>query len=291
MDPPHQKAPLHQSHIHTAKNLTSWKRFPDPSISPAHYTKCLVIGSPHIVTTTGAEEGDWTRGFSGVVRLEVDDQSVYIDESEVSLLPFHGLSPVVKSLHLCFAVLPSSRIFNLVLSFPLLEDLVMVVRQGSIDDGDEFKAPPTIVHHSGPPMLTGPLQLYLKGGIEPVARRLLSLPGGIHFRMLTLMWFHERDPSLTMALVEKCSCTIETLDIVSNFRTSIRYRCTHNDRLCFTGGPAAIDLLKAKSLKGAVFRTLPTNIEWVTTALRTITSEHQELRRIPIRELHPHLHW
>jgi len=264
--------------LETERNLTLWKRtFPDPSISPAHYTKRLVIGSPNIVTTTGAEEGDWIRGFSSVVRLEIDGQKA--DRSKVSLLPFHGLSPIIKSLRVHFVVIPSSRAFDLILSFPLLEDLDVDVRAGSIDNDDESNAPPTIVHPSGP-MLTGSLQLRLRGGMEPIARRLLSLPGGIHFRELTLTWYHERDSSSTMALVDKCSRTIEVLCITCFLRMSIRYRCPHNDRLCFPGAPvAAIDLSKATRLKGAVFRAMLMDLGWITTALRTITPKHQKLRK------------
>ena len=255
--------------------------FPDPSISPARYTKRLLIGPLHIVTTTDAEEVDWIRGFYRVVRLEMVDQSAYANESEVSLLPLHGISPVVKSLRVHFVVIPTSQAFDLILSFPLLEDLAVVVHQGSIDDGDEPNVLPTITHPSGP-VFTGSLQLHLNRGIEPIARRLLSLPGGIHFRKLALTWYHERDPSLTMALVEKCSRTIETLDINCYLGTSIRYRCPHNDRLSSPGGPAVIDLSKATRLKNVVFRATALNIDWVITGLRTIMPKHREFQRISI---------
>ena len=226
VDPPYPKAPLRRHHIPHRGGPASWKRmFPDPSTSPAHFTKALIIRSLRVVTTTDAEEGGWIRGFSRVVQLEVgEDRQTYVDESEVSLLPFHGLSPVVKHLRLRFVVLPSSRISDLILSFPLLEDLAVVAEKGTIDNGDESNAPPTTVHPSGP-TLTGSLQLNLKGGMEPIVRRLLSLPGGINFRELSFPWYHERDPSMTMALVEKCSRTIETLDIICYNCTSIRCRC------------------------------------------------------------------
>ena len=43
-----------------------------------------------------------------------------------------------------------------------------------------------------------------------------------------------------------------------------------------------IDLSKAAGLKGVVLRATPINFGWVTTALRTITTKHQEFRRISI---------
>jgi hypothetical protein len=52
--------------------------------------------------------------------------------------------------------------------------------------------------------------------MELITRRLLSLPGGIHFRKLTLTWSDEQDLSLAMALVEKCSHTLESLNVTCN---------------------------------------------------------------------------
>jgi len=195
--------------------------FPDPLTSPAHYAKHLKIASPHILTAEGAEAGDWIRDFSCVVRLRVDDPRTYVDEAEVSPLPFHGFSPAIKSLRVQFVVLPSSRIFDLIHSFPLLEDLTVIAQKMSIDNGDGPKRPPAADRSSDPPALTGSLELYLNEGMRHITRGLLSSPGGIRFRDLTSTWFHTGDPSLTTALVEKCSRTIETLDISSYLRTSI----------------------------------------------------------------------
>jgi hypothetical protein len=55
--------------------------------------------------------------------------------------------------------------------------------------------------------------------------------------------------------------------------------------LLFLGEPgyASVDLSKATNLEGVVFRPQPRMVEWVTTALHTITSEHRDLREISIR--------
>ena len=72
-------------------------------------------------------------------------------------------------------------------------------------------------------MLTGTLVLFLVKGMELVTPRLLSLPGGIHFRKLTWMWFREEDLPLIMELVEECSRTLESLNITYELPgTSIR---------------------------------------------------------------------
>ena len=207
-----------------AKDLESWKTmFPNPSTSPAHYAKTLVIEPPHIVTAADTEEGGWVRGFSNVVELEVNEEPrkwSYHSESDVSLLPFHGLSPGMKSLRLQFIVIPSSRVFELILSFPLLEDLSLSARDASTDNGGDSNWPPTTDHPSGSPLFTGSLELALMGGMGYITPWLLSLPGGIHFQKLTLTWLHIGDPSWTMKLVKKCFRTLETLDITSNLRTS-----------------------------------------------------------------------
>jgi hypothetical protein len=45
----------------------------------------------------------------------------------------------------------------------------------------------------------------------------------------------------------------------------------------------SVDFSKATKLKSVVFRPHPGRVEWVTTALQTITSEHRDLRQISIR--------
>ena len=94
--------------------LQSWKKtFPDPSTSPAYYTKTLIIACPHVVTDVDAEAGGWIRGFSRVV----DFQITSCWGSAMSFSPFHGFSPVIKSLRVLFPAanlrphpfIPSSR--------------------------------------------------------------------------------------------------------------------------------------------------------------------------------------
>ena len=196
-------------------NLKSWKEaFPDPSTSPAHYAEALSIGCSHAVTAADAEPGGWITGFSRVVHFDVTGQGLFFGLSKIPLTSFHGFSPVVKSLHVDFDLLPSSRILNLALSFPLLEDLTVIVHlNGGFADRDDFDGLSATDQLSNPPIFTGSLGLFIKRGMELIARRLLSLPGGIHFRKLALGWFREEDLSLTVALVEGCSSTLESLHL------------------------------------------------------------------------------
>jgi hypothetical protein len=89
-------------------------------------------------------------------------------------------------------------------SFPLLKNLTGAARRKTIDDGGIL----TAAKPSNPPTFTGTLE----GGIEPFARRLLSLPGGIHFRKLALTWLHGGELLTIIALVEACVGTLESLD-------------------------------------------------------------------------------
>ena len=197
--------------------LESWKEtFPDPSTSPAHYTKTLSISCSHVVTTTDAESGGWIRGFSRVVDLEVASRGSSAGDS-FSLIPFHGLSPAIKSLHMVAPRLPSSRIFDLIVSFPLLEDLTVIIHGmvASVESGDESEIP-TAAQPSTSPMFTGTLELYRHGGVKPFAHRLLSIPGGIHFRKLILSWDDDDDPPSITKLLDGCSHTLESLNIAAD---------------------------------------------------------------------------
>jgi hypothetical protein len=217
--------------LQSEEHLELWKElFPDPSTSPARYAKSLFIGCPRAVVVADAEPGGWIRGFSRVVHLAVHSQATTADRSS-SLVPFHGLSPVLKSLRVTVLAPLSSQIIDLVFSFPLLEDLAVATCYGtSTDYGDSPNKLLTTVQPSSPPAFTGSFELYVTGGMESVTRRLLSLPGGIHFRRLNLSWFHEADPSATVALVERCSHTLESLKIYDFARDFVT--CTSVQNMC-----------------------------------------------------------
>jgi len=52
--------------------------------------------------------------------------------------------------------------------------------------------------------------------MKSVASRLLSIPGGIHFRELTLTWNLAEDLLSIKELVRECSHTLESLTITCN---------------------------------------------------------------------------
>ena len=199
----------------TEQRLQSWKEiFPDPSTSPAHYAKTLVIVFPYVFTATDAGVGGWISGFSHVTQLELGSTVMHANRSAISLVPLHGFSPVLKSLRVTFTGFPSLRIFDLILSFPLLDDLTVTAYNEPIGGIPDVQA--TVAQLSSPPTFSGTLRLFLKVGMKSITRQLLSLPGGIHFRKLNLMWGHEEDALWARNLVGRCSRTLEYLNITCN---------------------------------------------------------------------------
>ena len=201
-----------------AKCLRSWKEtFPDPSTSPARYAKKLLVNCPLDVTAADAEAGGWIRSFSRVVALRLaHPQEKFVDELGKCLVPFHGFSPVIKSLFVKIPFLSSSQIFDLIFSFPLLEDLSIFTLTSLTVENDHPNLLPTATLPSTPPM-TGYLYLFRRKGLKPLARRLLSLPGGIHFQNIFLTLHYEEDYSLATALVEGCSHVLKSLNIICEY--------------------------------------------------------------------------
>ena len=69
--------------------------------SPACYAKSLLIKCPQVITAMDVEEDGWIPTFSRVVRLKVETWKVTV-ESLICLLPLHGFSPAIRSLHAVF---------------------------------------------------------------------------------------------------------------------------------------------------------------------------------------------
>ena len=200
--------------FHTTENLQSWKTtFPDPSTSPACYTRFLHVDFPQFITAEDVKGGGWIQTFSQVVHLEIGiPRTLDAEEPELSLIPFHGFSPALGSLHVTFTDLPPSLVSDLIHSFPRLRDLAVASRY-RFSANDYIYQRPVAIQPSTPLAFTGSLRLSLLAGMNAIVPRLLSQPGGLHFRELRLTWHHEEDVLLTAALVERCSPTLETLNI------------------------------------------------------------------------------
>jgi len=77
--------------------LQSWKdTFPDPLSSPGYYTHVLHCSQ----SVVDVEAGDWIMGFSRIVHLDMTGHR--LPEPKFSFVPFHGFSPIIKSLRADF---------------------------------------------------------------------------------------------------------------------------------------------------------------------------------------------
>jgi hypothetical protein len=186
--------------FHAQKShIELWKKaFSDPSTSPAHYTHSLSISGIPFIPVPDTHAGGWIHTFHNLEHLHLEYHGW--EDDQVSLVPFHGLSPTLKSLHLTSAF---SEVLDLICSFPLLEDLALI----SLSPGSDSWSTP-----STSPKLTGSLALRTFQGFRPVAHRLLDLPDGLHFAKITAECYAE-DAESTMGLVSRCSDTLESLSV------------------------------------------------------------------------------
>jgi len=269
--------------FHSASDIESWKKtFLDVTNSPARHARTLFVGCPQLVTASDAEEGGWIRAFSGVASLDVDNGDQ--DDSEVSLAPFYRFAPTLKSLCVYAIRLPHPQVFDFIYSLPLLEDLSLTgYNQQSGIDGDP-QGPQTLIPSTSP-SLTGFLDLAILGGVEIVARQLLDLPNGPHFRNLKFLLDRAEDIRWITELMIACSRTLTSLDITCSFyRTSVRICVRTGSSMLFPvrKEPATVDLSKVTRLRDAVFRPGSKTVDWITMALQTITPEHRDLRQISV---------
>ena len=173
--------------------------FPDPSNSPAHSTRSLVIRGS---LATAAPCVSWIRAFSSIVRLHLD-----FDGSH--LTPLHGFSHTLKSLHLNYrAPLPPSEIFGFVCSFPLLEDLLLAPLCDNATV-HEWSVPSTSSK------FTGTLRLRTLFSVDPIIRYLMELPDGLRFTRIELFCISGDAESVTN-LVSSCSGTLKSLWVSYN---------------------------------------------------------------------------
>ena len=179
-------------------HLETWKKtFPDPSNSPARYTRNLFIHGTPDIAAADIGVGGWVQIFHNLTHLRL----MRLDRA--SLIPFHGISHVVRLLNLTFL---TAEVFDLVCSFPLLEDLTLNTLYPE-SDTYRWNPPPTS------PKLTGTLDMRMDGRTRTITRRLLDLPDGLRFSKIYTLCVEE-DIGPTVDLVSGCSDTLESLTVL-----------------------------------------------------------------------------
>ena len=246
-------------------DLEVWKKtFPDPSNSPARYTRSLFIHSNHDITAADTAAGGWVRTFQNVTHLQL------MRLNRASLIPFHGISLTLRSLDLTYL---TAEAFDLVCSFPLLEDLSLSTLYPE-SDSHRWNPPPTS------PKLTGSLRLWMQGRTRPVARRLLELPDGLRFKNLNVSIFGD-DIRSVEDLVSACSETLEHLTILYSPLSAFPSTPVTSQHLTIpdTDVPRVVflDISKAKKLKHLTFsrsRSSRSTVQWITMTLQTVDSKN-----------------
>ena len=256
----------------------SWmKTFPDPSNSPAHYTRRLSVSYLPEASVSLATGDDWIRAFCNVIHFHFEriPWAASVDPG-LPLAPLFGFSPTLRSLRLTST---SFEVFDFVCSFPLLEDLALVDLR---PEGGTLgrSAPPTS------PKLTGSLDLSATGGIHSATRRLLGFQDGLRFAKITVSCIG-RDFGSATDLVSRCFDTLKSLNVccfltgtflslsLSLARTLPPFVDAVTPRGDFP------DLSKATKLRDLMFLGRRSNIHWIIAALQTVKSK--DLQQITIR--------
>ena len=121
--------------------------------------------------------------------------------------------------------------------------------------------------------------------MESIARRLLDLPNGLHFRHFRVSFHLEHNLRWVNALVARCSATLESLIITSDPYGTILSFLVYNilSPAEENPSPLPVDLSAATSLEDVGLWSGSLNIQWNTATLRTITSNRRDLQGVSIR--------
>lgn len=195
-----------------SKHLKAWGEiFSEHADSPAIYTRSLAF---HHTESIVEMDLKCVRSFSNVVRLDLRGHYQNQLEPGDCFILFHGLLPAVKSLCLSWSNIPLRSVFNLICTFPHLEDLDVEGFEPANDNG--------VISLSSPlPVLTGSLSL--KTVTANFASRLLELSSTFRLRKIIHRPGFMDEFEGVESLVGKCSGTLECLDIRSR-RTSVKSR-------------------------------------------------------------------
>ena len=157
----------------------------------------------------GRGGGSWILTFSCVARLRLVICRTAFPK-QIHFTPFHRFSPTLKSLYTGARTILCTQFFDLVFSFPLLEDLTLLCGDLSLGDDNNLHPPQTVLP-SISPVFTGSLEFLPMVHTGITVHRLLDLPNGLCFKSLALAWHEEENLQWVKRLVKVCSRTLESL--------------------------------------------------------------------------------
>ena len=246
---PTQKHLFAHIEILKERDHRSWTNtFPGPNNPLAYYTRTLEVEAAF-----GAGETSWINAFSRVECLVLHFGGHSNRGPGDCATSFRILAPSLKALHVRpWIKIPPSRVFGLIRSLPLLEDLSVSDRDLVDEDG-----PPTGPDPFPPPALTGSLKISLYSA-KGWFRQLLDLRGGLHFTKLTLILpGQEEDLLLAEQLMEACRYTLECLEI--SFPDNRE--------------ASKIKLSELEKLQDITIKCGP-SLDWIAETLESIKSSH-----------------
>ena len=180
-------------------------------LNPEHLSASSVNSlSFHNVEEMNKEDVRWIKSFNKLNKLEVSIQGHKGWQTNSNaprtwrvFAPFEGLSPDIKSLIVCWHALPLQQVFNLICSFPCLEDLCIEGAGWDVDGAVFWGA-----NLSG---LTGTLKIQSKS--PDFLHQLLKLERDLNFR--EIIWKEGKATGFegVANLVEKCFNNLESIDI------------------------------------------------------------------------------
>ena len=183
------------------EELDEWKRiFQNPADSPVSYTRFLQCRTELF----DVEDARWIKGFNCVEHLEVFGDRRGTPNSG-SFRAFHNLSPCVKSLLVQWRDLPLQEVFELICSFPELENLNVWSYKGHADKPIDESISQDLVL----PVFTGTLVL---GKVTAgFVRKLLGFGEPHNFRKIVVGYCFAYQFEGVNNLVKKCSHTLESI--------------------------------------------------------------------------------
>ena len=180
----------------------------DPEDPPVCDTHSLTVSPTEVANTEDADQGDEVR-----LSTEVKESHAQSDPSEkpgsnACFPPLDTPSPD-KSPTLSSAGLKSSEIYRMICSSPFLENLDIYHFK---EDAGPIEGCRDLVQDMDWPKLTGTLRLQLFH-LKRTVDLLFGLPGGLNFREIRLLDLHPGEVGQLMALVKRCSGTLERINI------------------------------------------------------------------------------
>ena len=268
-------------------NLPTWKiTFPDPSTSPAAYTREMRI---HLASDTPTQLAEYMPYFSNVRDLTLIGGRCENREwvSSIGRLPTS-----ISSLTMKFVSVTNFQVLEIMEQLPNLDDFSLCTFKGagfSAEAGEILKG-----------RYSGKLDLLLMEDFHAsIARSLLKAPEGLGFRNIKAFCNTGDDFPVYVDLVAACQDTLSELDISVSAegehrlgRTLEPHVLTTHVAVIIPGKDAhVLDFSHHKSLEHLSFSLLSnfTSCRWLSTALSTISPTNSPCLNTITIYLHRHI--